>query len=706
MTQKELFGNAVWVQADEACVSPEFRAVFSAKAGQTAQIMICGLGFFELYLNGQRVSDELFVPVNSHYHAYDDCYCAREFGEEMASRVYAVQYELAPFLRDGQNELTAVVGPGWYFRYGACKLCFRIAFADRDVCSDLSVQWRPGEVTAYDLIHGERHDCTRTRVWRPVAQTELPPTDFQIQDCPADRVIRSLVPQRIDETAQEYIYDLGENVTGWPILRCAEQDADICVRAGEAYDPETHALPDDWAHGQVCTFRCDGTDRNYHPRFTWCAGRYYAVSKKAQFVRFDVIHADVPCTSAFRSSSELLDWLYDAFVRTQLCNMHAGIPSDCPHLERRGYTGDGELVCEAGMLLFGSRDFYRKWMRDISDCQDRKSGHVQYTAPYVHSGGGPGGWGCAIVEVPYTYWKTFGDIEPFRQLFGQMLRYFDYLCDHSENDLVTSDQPGQWCLGEWCVPGQKQLDGIPLPNPLVNNYFFVKSLDRVLELCPLIGQDAHIPALRALRDRRAQAIVDAYFDPQTGDFAANGNCANAFAYDLGLGDRRTLDRLVQHVQQLDGVDTGIFGTDIVPRILFENGYADLAYRFLTFTKQPSFGYMRACGATTLWEEWLTPRSMSHPMFGAAVRYLFQYVLGIRQADGSCAFREIVIDPAQISALRHASGKLTTARGEIAVTVDRDAGTLTVTIPDGIAATCRLHGNSTPLPAGSHTLPLD
>ena len=702
MTQTELFGNAIWVQASEECVSPEFRAAFFARAGEEAQITISGLGFFELYLNGKRVSDDLFVPANSHYHAYDDCFCAREFGEEMASRVYALRYDLAPYLQNGENELTAVVAPGWYFRYGCCKLCFRIAFADRDVCSDLSAAWRPGEVTAYNLIRGETHDYTQAESWRPVAPAALPPTDFCLQDCPADRVIRSLVPQRIDETDDAVLYDVGENVTGWPILRCAESGAVISVRAGEAYDPETHSLPNHWAHNQVCTFRCDGTNRDYHPRFTWCAGRYYAVSKQAEFVRFDVIHADVPCSSDFRSSSDLLNWLYDAFVRTQLCNMHAGIPSDCPHLERRGYTGDGELVCEAGMLLFDSRDFYRKWIRDISDCQDRKSGHVQYTAPYVQSGGGPGGWGCAIVEVPYTYYRIFGDIEPFRQLFPQMLRYFDYLCEHSENDLVVSDQPGQWCLGEWCIPGQKQLDGLPLPNPLVNNYFFVKSIDRVLELCPAIGQQAHIPALRALRARKAQAIVDAYFDPQTGDFAKNGNCANAFAFDLGLGDRRTLDNLAQHVRELDVVDTGIFGTDIVPRILFENGFADLAYRFLTFTKQPSFGYMRSCGATTLWEEWLKPRSMSHPMFGAPVRYLFQYILGIRQAPDSCGLRKIVIDPAQIPALRYAEGSLATAYGKIAVTVDRNAGTLTVRIPDGIEAFRRSGEHLLPLKSGIHT----
>lgn len=706
MTHQELFGDAVWVQADAPCAAPEFLARFAAEAGERAQITVCGLGFFELYLNGARVSDDRFVPVNSHYHAYDDCFCAKEFGEEMASRVYAVQYDLSALLRDGENELTAVVAPGWYFRYGTCKLCFHVRFDDREALSDATVQWRPSAVTAYKLTRGETQDySTPAQPWRPVAVTTLPPTEYCIQDCPPDRVIRSIVPRLIDETADADVYDIGENLTGLPVVTCTKPGAQITVCTGEVYDAQTHSLPEYWAHAQVCTYFCDGTAREYAPRFTWCAGRYFAVSKGARMVRFDEVHADVPTASAFRSSSDQLNWFYDAFLRTQLSNMHAGIPSDCPHLERRGYTGDGQLVCEAGMLLLHSRNFYRKWMRDVSDCQDRKSGHVQYTAPYVRSGGGPGGWGCAIVEVPYTYWKVYGDDEPFRAYFPQMLRYFDYLNDHSEDDLVISDQPEQWCLGEWCVPGQKQLDGIPIPNPMVNNYFFIKSLDRCLKMAPLIGQQAHIPALRALRERKAQAIVRAYFDPQTGDFAGDGNCADAFALDIGLGDERTLQNLVRHIQAKDCVDTGIFGTDIVPRVLFERGYADLAYRFLTLTKQPSFGHMRQSGATTLWEEWDAPRSMSHPMFGAAARYLFQFVLGIRQAAGSCGFRRVVIDPAEIADLPQASGQLDTVRGTIAVSLDREAGTLTVTVPDTVDAVYLRDGQTVPLRAGENTLSL-
>ena len=144
-------------------------------------------------------------------------------------------------------------------------------------------------------------------------------------------------------------------------------------------------------------------------------------------VLISTVHADVPVSSTFETDNDVLNWIYRAYINTQLSNMHAGIPSDCPHIERRGYTGDGQLTCHAAMSALDAKEFYRKWINDISDCQDIKTGHVQYTAPYLRSGGGPGAWGCAIVEVPYRFYKEYGDLEPAARLYPQMLEYFRFL---------------------------------------------------------------------------------------------------------------------------------------------------------------------------------------------------------------------------------------------------------------------------------------
>ena len=104
------------------------------------------------------------------------------------------------------------------------------------------------------------------------------------------------------------------------------------------------------------------------------------------------------------------------------------------------------------MMLMDTKEFYRKWIQDILDCQDTLSGHIQYTAPYIRSGGGPGGWGCAIVEVPWQLYRHTGDVSVLAECYPAMRRYIDYLESHSEFGLVTRDKEGEWCLGDWCGP--------------------------------------------------------------------------------------------------------------------------------------------------------------------------------------------------------------------------------------------------------------
>lgn len=402
----------------------------------------------------------------------------------------------------------------------------------------------------------------------------------------------------------------------------------------------------------------------------------------------DVIHSDIKVTADFKCDNRVLNGIFDSYIRTQLCNMHMGIPSDCPHLERRGYTGDGELVCRDAMLTLDTKDFYLKWMEDIADCQDKISGHVQYTAPYVESGGGPGGWGCAIAEVPYAFYKMFGDSELFKKYFDNILHYFDYLEAHSENGLVVSDQPGQWCLGDWCTPHQVHGAKPEIPEPFVNTYFYIRTLDRMLEMCELVGRGDEKEKLAAIRKEKAEILVKNYFDEKTGDFANNLNSANAFALDIGLGDERTLNNLVQAVRTKP-LDTGIFGTDLVPKILFAKGYFDEAIDFLSREEYPSFGYMLKNGATTLWEEWDNPRSMSHPMFGSVVKYLFFHILGIRPSEGTAGFDDIIIEPKTNKVIGNTKGYITTPKGQISVDVEDDK--LKVHIPDGVKYEIRFNG---------------
>ena len=686
MTFQELFGSAKFIAAGGECVAPVFRSTvtLNEKPSQ-AVITVCGLGFFEMEINGQPITADRFVPLNSHYHHYDDCYCYKNFGEELAFRIYACRYDVSALLKAGENVLTCTVAPGWYFRYGEPKLSWKLNADGQEFFSDETALWRGSGMTAYSITKGEDYDFNLSHGdWQPVRIVDAPESNYGLSDCPADRVIRTLQPKKIAETDSTVLYDCGENITGTPVFTGGKAGQTAAVRFAEKLN-EAGLIDDDCTYGQHLTFVCDGEKRDVRLRFTWATFRYFEVTKGVDPTTVEVIHTDLPLTAAFESDNAVLNGLFDIYVRTQLDNMHAGIPSDCPHLERRGYTGDGQLTCETVMLLFDAKAFYRKWMADISDCQDRVSGHVQYTAPYVQSGGGPGGWGCAIAEVPYVFYKIYGDLTPAKQYFDQMLRYFDCLEAHSENGFVVSDQPDQWCLGDWCAPDSGRHGGRPaMADEYVNNYFYIKTINRVIELAKLIGREAVIPDLEARKQERVNAILAKYFDETTGSFDEDKNSANAFALDLGLGDERTLKNLADKLDKTGCFDSGIFGTDLVVKVLFETGYEALATRLLTNEEHPSFGYMLKTGATTIWEDWLNPRSMCHPMFGAPVRYLFYDLLGIRQADGAAGLTAFVIDPKNSGLVQRLSGHIRTAGGELAVTIDWSKKALTVTVPKDAA----------------------
>ncbi len=725
MKQQEMFGAAQWLGFDGNTRTPVVRASFEAYDTVKAEIIICGLGTFELYINGRRVSEDLFTPVTSDYCHRDIRVNGKPFDEHFRHRCYCLRYDLLPYLKEGRNELGAALGPGFFAQetwsydghvsFGAVRLCYRIIMTDSqgkttEAVSGGDARWMQGEVISCNLFQGEKHDLNVCRpdwmtagasAWNAVRI--LPPmeTEYLFQDCPADREERSIVPMLLSEGPRGKLYDLGENITGWVVLRDRSKKGEaVEVRFGEMLDTRGQ-LESHYTHGQKWQIVSDGAGRVLHPKFTWMGFRYFVVQGNAEVVRAVVIHAHIPVTSSFRCASPVLNWLYEAYVRTQLNNLHFGIPSDCPHLERRGYTGDGQLACESAMLTIGYQATVRKWMRDIMDCQDEQTGHVQYTAPYTRCGGGPGGWGIAIITVPLNYYRQYGDPQPLMEMYGGMVKYLDYLEAHSEGELVVSDRPGEWCLGDWCTP-----DPIKLPPPFVNTCFKVKALDAMTEIDRILGKPEN-PSWQERGALARGAIMKHYYDAETHDFAENIQGANAFALDVGLGDQVTLEHFLRRYEQLGSYDTGIFGTEIVTRLLGEKGRYDLEYKLLSSVKPGSFGSMMRTGATTLWEYWAEceyQRSLDHPMFGAASKQLFYDALGIRQTDGGAGWRSVRIEPRFMDWLPQAEGHMETPLGKVSVSYQKTLlrTEVTVDIPAGMRAELALHGKTVPLEAGRNT----
>ena len=737
MKQHEVFGSAQWVCAGTYANSdtkeldpagmphfPILRSSFRASGVKNATLRVIGLGFFHCYINGREVTEDRFLPLTTDYEPRNN-YPVDE--KLTGHRVYVPEFDVTDWLDEGDNVLALHFGGGWYTfngensRYGDAKAIFRLVIESEngteEIVSSCADKIGDSYIKTYYFTRFENQDYTAfddaslgrefdDSAW-PNAQLAKPlDTEYLFCDCPADREMELLDVVCIAETETGKVYDTGRNCASIPILKLTGPKGSV-VKV--TYTEERTAdgylqLGWDW-DTQRSSFVSDGTGRVVKPMFTWFAYRYIQVEGDAELLGARVIHTNADVTATFDCDNTTLNWLFEAFLNTQLSNMHGGIPSDCPHLERRGYTGDGQLVCHAGMSLFDSKAFYHKWIGDISDCQDVYSGHIQYTAPYLRSGGGPGGWGCAIVEVPYQYYKHYGDTEPLKRLYGQMLRYFDYLETHSENGLVTSDKAGEWCLGDWCAPAV-----VALPAPFVNNYFYVKSINRMVEIARLVGREVDIPMLEKRATDRKAALMAAYYNMWDGNFIGAFQGANAFAVDIGIGDERTYQNLVKYYEKLGRFDTGIFGTEVVSRVLFEHGDGELAVKLLTADHLTSFEGMRQAGSTTIWEYWPEEsgdRSHNHPMFGAVTAHLFDYLLGIWQEEGNAGYNKIVIRPQFVPQLNRVSGSRTLPCGRVSVSYVKtdNAVELFITVPEGVETTFEFGGNRAALSAGEHRFAL-
>mgnify|MGYP003292360206 CR=1 FL=1 len=730
MTQEYYFKNAKWVGAKER--NPDtfsvLRGHFHIKEKGKTTLKILGLGFFKCYINGVLINPDTFLPLSSDFEASCDPV------DEVLSghRIYVPEFDISDLINSGDNVISIHYGGGWYtFRnrvFGLPKAIYHISVENNEAeefISDESCRVSSSYITEYIFTECEKHDYTDysdyfsvdfdDSAWDNAVITEKLDTEYCTTDCPADALVEELPLKVVNSFDSGVVYDCGENTTGYPVLEIdAPKGEAVEVSFSEEIAPDGD-LEASHTQGQRFVIISDGNNRTVQPDFVWYGFRYLKITGKATVKCVKVVYADVPVTSTFNSDNETLNWIYKTFTHTMLCNMHTGHPSDCPHLERRGYTGDGQLTCNAALTVLGARAFYEKWMQDIGDCQDTVSGHIQYTAPYIRSGGGPGGWGCAIVEVPYQLYLHYGDKEVLEKYYNNMRRYIDYLEFHSEANLVVSDKKGEWCLGDWCGPvilyPDKDITShnqqVMLPAPMVNNYFMIKSLNTMCKIAKIISKDEDIPEYEEKISIRKLTTQAAYFNTFDDNFVMNVQGANAFAVDIGLGNEKTYENLVKYYTKLGHYDTGIFATDIVTRVLFEKGDADLAADLLVNDGEQGFEHWRKNGATTFHEYWDSNRSRSHnhPMFGAVVAYFFEHLLGIKQQENTAGYTSLLIEPKAYKKFGEIEGSILTPQGRVSVSYKNNNGMVEfkITIPENTVAVFKNGDKLIELTTGENTV---
>ena len=694
--------------------APLLRKSFSVtKDVASARAYVTGLGFFELYLNGKKVGEDVMVPnvtayakrpgLEKNYISLEDNF--RNY------RVMYLSYDIKDMLKKGENALGAILGNGfynapisWTHSYGSPRFIGQVYITYTDGTEEVIVSdqsWKASKsAIMMDLVFdGEHYDarlekpdwCTPgfdDSKWEDVALRKKPEGEMKAHMSPTDRVMEELKSQKIERLGDgKYRVDFGEEISGWLKL------VNVQGEAGRKIDIKY--ICESYMGANSYTLKGGGPE-SYAARFTWFVFRTVEISNwpgelKPENLLAQAVYSDVKTTGKFETSNPLFNNINKIWWRSQTDNMHGGVASDCPHRERAPYTGDGQVACVTVMHNFDARAFYTKWIQDILGAQNPETGYVPNGAPWQPGCGGGVAWGAAMQIMPWEFYQHYGDIDMLKNNYEGMKGYIKYMLTWTNEDGIMFSQapdaqkPNQWLnLGDW-APAK----GLP-PNDMVHTFYLWRCADITSQTAKALGKNSEADEYSKLAERTKAAFQNKYFDKEKGTYGAYGG--NIFALRMGVpADQypRILAALKSDIIANGGnLDTGIFGTQFFFEVLSENGLHDLAFGAMNKKTPPGFGWWIEQGATTTWEQWNGEGSRNHPMFGGGIVWFYRVLAGMNTDHSQPGYRNVIFKPQPAGDVTFASYANETPYGRAAINWKKSANAfkLDIEVPVGSTAT--------------------
>lgn len=696
---------------ESADALPVFRKIFSLdKPVARAVVHVCGLGHFELQLNGEKVGNDVLEPGWTNYR----------------KTCLYVTHDVSALLRRGENELFIMLGNGMYnvpggkrykkFKgsFGPPKLILQlhVEFIDdtsTDIVSDPSWQCSAGPIRFSCIYGGEDYDARSEPRWQPVVVMEGPGGELVPQTAPPIRVMQTLRPVRMTEPQPGLrVYDLGQNFSGWPKITVqGPAGATVKLIPGELLDEA--GLPSQKHTGSPVYFSYTLAGRGkeiWHPRFSYTGFRYIQVEAPSD-VRVEVegqfIHTAAPQVGQFACSNELLNRIHELILAAIRSNFQS-VLTDCPHREKLGWLEQAHLMGPAIMYNFDLKQFYAKICRDMRDAQ-HPNGCVptiapQYTVfepPWDMFNDSPE-WGSAAVICPWLAYQRYGDRQILLENYEMMQRYVAYLQTRAQEGIIAYGLGDWYDIGEG-PPGFGKLTTLGLTATAI----FFQDLLVMRRVAQALGHGDDDARYAQQAEQIRQAFNTRFFNPVTSQYDCGSQTASAMPLALGIAEPQDrsaiLENLINDIHRHDNHTTaGEIGFPYVLRALSDAGRSDVIYDLLMRTDPPSYGCQLARGATTLTEAWdANPRaSQNHLMLGHAEAWFYDSLAGIRLDMSQPAEQRIIIRPAIVGDLTWARASYDSILGRIESHWQRidERIELTVVIPADCVATVYL-----PTPSG-------
>jgi len=633
------------VEVDGRCTLLR-REFAPAKSIRSARVFVSGLGFYELYVNGRKIGDQVNGPARTEYR----------------HRVLYDAFDITDAVQDGANAIGLMLGNGWFnpakkywgWRmqwYGSPRAIVQCHIEYADGTGDIirtDGSWRcaTGPVTSNCVYDGEAYDARLERrgwdlpgfddsAWLPVSVVEAPGGVMQHHAIDPIKVTESLAPSAVNEVGPGvFVFDMGQNFAGWVRLR-VKGPAGTAVRMHFAenihpdgtLDTRTNKLAD-----QTDTYILKGEGEEvWEPRFTYHGFRYvemtgYPGTPDLGAIEGRVVRSSCLQVGEFECDNELINHIHRCTVWSQKSNM-MGLPTDdCQRPERMGWTGDAHVAFDQEVCNFDLATFYRKWLWDLSDSQFA-NGDIPIIAPRAIEESESFCWASAWVLIPWYCYRTYGDIRFLGDHFDGMKRFVEFLRVTADGLILPADRYSDHCSVH---PGWQH--GKPL---LTGTWYFYYDTLTLAKAAEALGRDDDHRRYSELAQQILAAFNKRFLDTRSGQYDDGSQCSHVMPLYLGMAPAEHHQAVLDHlladiIGKRDGcLSTGILGTRYLLESLEDAGRADLAWQLAVNEKNPSWGYMTA-GRTTLSESWGADRGTNnHVMFGAVDGWFYRSLGGIR-----------------------------------------------------------------------------
>lgn len=725
--------------------APYFRKQFSLPfIPRTAEITICGLGFYELSINGLGITKGPMAP----YISNPDDVC------------YYDHYDVTSYLQEGENVIGIMLGNGmrngfggfvWHFDEAKSRGPVITAFYFKaengkemlEFEADESCRTHPSPVLWNDLRMGYWYDARLELPhwdepgfddsdWTPAKKAEPPAGIAKL--CNADPIIVTQVLKPVSITHYDalpfayesstvcapadestvrnnvYVFDYGVNTSGVTVLKInGKPGQKISVRHGEHLIRGNFSVnttifkrqrPEEteryYAYSQRDIFICKGGEETFIPRFKYDGFQYaYVEGLESSQVTTETLtlhemYSSLKSRASFSCSDPVLNKLQECTRRSDLSNFHY-FPSDCPHREKNGWTGDASMSSEHILLNLAAAKSLKEWMLNIQAAQrlDGALPGIVPTGGWGYDWGNGPAWDSVCVNLPYYIYKFDGDLSAAIESEPTILRYLNYIMSRrNKRGLIEIG------LGDWLDPFERENGHVASPLEFTDSAMVHDMAVKASHLFQAAKMDyAKNFAANIAKDIR-QAIRTHLIDWETMTVSGECQTSQAIALETGIFQSEELPaarkRLIEIVHRdQDENHCGMIGLRYIFHALTNAGESDLAYHLITSRNRTGYARWIAEGATTLGEAFDDPHiriySRNHHFLGDISSWMIQEIAGIKPNPTVCDIYSCVISPNFIKALSHAEATYISAAGEIRCQWKRtdDGITLSVQIPEQI-----------------------